>query len=230
MIRHIFFDLDNTLWDHRKNAYLTIKDLFEQHHIQETYNITLNDFHDVYHEINESLWEKLRDNLIDKEYLRTHRFYDTFMHFGVDNMELSQVFEVNFLDNILQYNELLDGAKEILDYLKVKGYRLHIISNGFQEVTERKCILSGIAPYFETITSADSVGVRKPNPKIFDYALSVGKATKQESILIGDDWIADVKGAQNYGLDILFFNALSEKVTEEGLKYVDHLIDIKKFL
>ena len=230
MIRHIFFDLDNTLWDHRKNAYLTIKDLCEQHRIQEVYGIDMEDFHNVYHEINEALWEKLRDNLIDKEYLRKHRFYDSFMHFGVDNLELSQQFEANFLDNILQYNELVDGAVEILDYLKGKDYELHIISNGFQEVTERKCILSGIAPYFKSITSADSVGVRKPDARIFDYSMSLAKADRSESVLIGDDWIADVKGAQNYGMDVIFFNALNEKVEDTDLKYVDQLIDLKSFL
>jgi putative hydrolase of the HAD superfamily len=229
-IQHIFFDLDNTLWDHRKNAYLTIKSLFEKEEINLKYNINFEEFHSVYHEINEKLWEDIRDGIIDKEYLRKHRFYDTFKHFGVDDEELSMYFEEHFLDKILNHNELVEGAEYILEYLKAKNYTLHIISNGFKEVTERKCILSGIDKYFQTITSADSVGVRKPRPEIFEYSLGLSDATKENSILIGDDWIADVVGAQNFGMDVIFFDVFNENREEEGLKVIKHLLQIKEYL
>ncbi|WBV59048.1 YjjG family noncanonical pyrimidine nucleotidase [Chryseobacterium camelliae] len=229
-IQHIFFDLDNTIWDHRKNAYLTIKDLFEKEEISLKYTIDFEEFHSVYHEINESLWEKIRDGIIDKEYLRKHRFYDTFSHFNVDDEKLSMYFEEHFLDRILNHNELVEGAAYILEYLKAKNYTLHIISNGFKEVTERKCILSGIDKYFQTITSADTVGVRKPRPEIFEYSLSLSDATKENSILIGDDWIADVVGAQNFGMDVIFFDVLNENKEEEGLKVIKHLLQIKDYL
>lgn len=229
-IQHIFFDLDNTLWDHRKNAYLTIKNLFEKEEINLKYNIDFEEFHSVYHEINEKLWENIRDGIIDKEYLRKHRFYDTFKHFNVDDEQLSMYFEEHFLDKILNHNELVEGAEYILEYLKAKHYTLHIISNGFKEVTERKCILSGIAPYFQTITSADSVGLRKPRPEIFEYSLKLAGASKEESILIGDDWIADVVGAQNFGMDVIFFDVFKENRQEEGLKVIQHLLQIKEYL
>lgn len=229
-IQHIFFDLDNTLWDHRKNAYLTIKNLFEKEEINLKYNIDFEEFHSVYHEINEKLWENIRDGIIDKEYLRKHRFYDTFKHFNVDDEQLSMYFEEHFLDKILNHNELVEGAEYILEYLKAKHYTLHIISNGFKEVTERKCILSGIAPYFQTITSADSVGVRKPRPEIFEYSLKLAGASKEESILIGDDWIADVVGAQNFGMDVIFFDVFKENRQEERLKVIQHLLQIKEYL
>ncbi|NML58571.1 YjjG family noncanonical pyrimidine nucleotidase [Chryseobacterium cheonjiense] len=229
-IQHIFFDLDNTLWDHRRNAYLTIKQLFEKEEITLKYGIDFEEFHSVYHEINEKLWEDIRDGIIDKEYLRKHRFYDTFRSFNVDDEQLSLYFEEHFLDKILNYNELVEGAAYILDYLKAKKYTLHIISNGFKEVTERKCILSGIAPYFQTITSADTVGVRKPRPEIFEYSLKLAGASKEESILIGDDWIADVVGAKNFGMDVIFFDVLNENKQEEDLKIIKHLLQIKEYL
>lgn len=229
-IQHIFFDLDNTLWDHRKNAYLTIKDLFAKEEIALKYNIDFEEFHSVYHRVNERLWEQIRDGEIDKNYLRKHRFYDTFCHFGINDSGLAMFFEEHFLDKILNYNHLVEGAEYILDYLKDKGYTLHIISNGFQEVTERKCILSGIDHYFKTITSADSVGVRKPDPAIFEYSLGLSEATKEESILIGDDWIADVIGAQKFGMDIIFFDALNDNPQQERLKIIKHLLQIKKYL
>jgi len=229
-VRHIFFDLDNTLWDHRKNAYLTIKELFSQQKISETYNIDFELFHDAYHEINEKLWEQIRDGEIDKEYLRKYRFYNTFLRFEVDNQDLADYFEHHFLDEILKYNELVPGAADLLDYLETKDYKMHIISNGFQEVTERKCVLSGIADYFETITSADSVGVRKPRPEIFQHSLDLARAEKSESILIGDDWIADVKGAQRFGIDVIFFDVYNDNPQEENLKIVLNLSEIKNIL
>lgn len=229
-VRHIFFDLDNTLWDHRKNAYLTIKELFSQQKIYELYKIDFELFHDAYHEINEKLWEQIRDGEIDKEYLRKYRFYNTFLRFDVENQELADYFEHHFLDEILKYNELVPGAADLLDYLQAKEYKMHIISNGFQEVTERKCVLSGIADYFETITSADSVGVRKPRPEIFQYSLDLAKAEKNESILIGDDWIADVKGAQRFGIDVIFFDVYDDDPKEEDLKVITHLSEVKEYL
>ena len=229
-IQHIFFDLDNTLWDHRKNAYLTIKNLFEKEEITLNYSIDFEEFHSVYHKINEKLWEQIRDGEIDKEYLRKHRFYDTFKRFGIDDLDLSMFFEEHFLDKILNYNHLVESADVILDYLKSKNYTLHIISNGFQEVTERKCILSKIDHYFQSITSADSVGVRKPNPEIFEYSLNLAKAQREESILIGDDWIADVVGAQNFGIDVIFFDVLNDNPQQENLKVIKHLLQIKAYL
>ncbi|KPE51352.1 YjjG family noncanonical pyrimidine nucleotidase [Chryseobacterium indologenes] len=229
-MQHVFFDLDNTLWDHRRNAYLTIKELFEKQEITSKYNIDFEEFHSVYHDINEDLWEKIRDGIIGKEYLREHRFYDTFQHFGVEDKELALYFEENFLDNIVGYNELVEGAEDVLEYLKAKNYTLHIISNGFQEVTERKCTLSGIAPYFKTITSADAIGVRKPDPRIFEYSLGLSEAKKEESILIGDDWIADAMGATDFGMEVIFFDVYKEDKRKDGLKAITHLQQIKEYL
>ena len=126
-IRHIFFDLDNTLWDHRKNAKLTLEKLFEKYQIQEKFQIKFEDFHNKYDKINEHLWQLIRDEKIDKEYLRKHRFYDTFLHFDVDDFELAQIFEHQFLDEIIAYNELIEGSIEILEYLKCNffSYRIH---------------------------------------------------------------------------------------------------------
>lgn len=230
-IRHIFFDLDNTLWDHRKNAYNTIQDLFLKLEININYNIDFERFHKVYDRINEYLWELIRDGKIDKDYLRKHRFYDTFLEFDIDNFELSQYFEEHFLDRILSYNDLVDGTLDLLDYLKSKDYKLHIISNGFQEVTERKCVLSGIDKYFQTITSADSVGKRKPNPEVFKYALNEANANVEESLMIGDDWIADVVGATNFGMKAVFFDALQENLERDlSVLKINKLVEIKNIL
>lgn len=229
-IQHIFFDLDNTLWDHRRNAYLTLKEIFTRETVQEKYSIGFEEFHKEYFTINERLWAQIRDGEIDKDYLRTHRFYDSFMFFGIDDFELSQTFENNFLDEILNYNDLVEGAFDLLEYLAEKKYTLHILSNGFKEVTYRKCELSGIKNYFETITSADEINIRKPHPEVYDYALKKAGAAKEESMMIGDDWIADIEGAKSFGLQVIFFDVFNDNYEADEVAVIKKLAEIKNLL
>ena len=229
-IQHIFFDLDNTLWDHRRNAYLTLKDIFNRQKVSEKYNLNFEDFHREYFTINERLWEQIRDGEIDKDYLRKHRFYDSFLFFGIDDLELAQLFEDNFLDEILNYNDLVEGALELLEYLSRKNYQLHILSNGFKEVTTRKCELSGIKNYFKTITSADEINVRKPHREVYQYALNKAGAKKEESMMIGDDWIADVEGGKSFGLQVVFFDVFNDNFQAEGVEVIKKLAELKNLL
>ncbi len=229
-IQHIFFDLDNTLWDHRRNAYLTLRDIFTKQEISAKYQLNFEEFHKEYFTINERLWEQIRDGEIDKDYLRKHRFYDTFLFFGIDDFELSQVFEQNFLDEILNHNELVEGTIPLLDYLIAKDYKLHILSNGFEEVTYRKCEFSGIRSYFQTITSADEINIRKPQPEIYEYALKKAGASPFETMMIGDDWTADVEGAKAFGLKVVFFDVFKDGYTADGVEVVTSLHEIKNLL
>ncbi|MBW8358912.1 MAG: YjjG family noncanonical pyrimidine nucleotidase [Weeksellaceae bacterium] len=229
-IQHIFFDLDNTLWDHRRNAYLTLKDIYKRENVSEKYSIGFEEFHKEYFTLNERLWAQIRDGEIDKEHLRKHRFYDSFLFFGIDDFELAQVFEHNFLDEILNYNDLVEGSFEILEYLSGKGYQLHILSNGFEEVTYRKCELSGIQNYFTTITSADEIDIRKPHPEVFEYALKKAGAKKEESVMVGDDWIADVEGGKSFGLAVVFFDVFNDNYEAEGVKVIKKLTDLTEIL
>ncbi len=229
-IQHIFFDLDNTLWDHRRNAYLTLKDIYRRENVSEKYSLNFEEFHKEYFTINERLWAQIRDGEIDKEHLRRHRFYDSFLFFSIDDFELAQVFEHNFLDEIVNYNDLVEGSFEILEYLSGKGYELHILSNGFEEVTYRKCELSGIQNYFTTITSADEIDVRKPHPEVFEYALKKAGANKEESVMVGDDWIADVEGGKSFGLAVVFFDVFNDNYEAEGVAVIKSLTDLKDLL
>ncbi len=229
MIRHIFFDLDNTLWDHRKNARLAIQHIFNREKIGERFSLDFNEFHREYFTINENLWAQIRDGEIDKEYLRKHRFYDSFLFFEIDDAELSQGFENSFLKEILNYNELVEGTIELLEYLNAKHYTLHVLSNGFQEVTYTKCLLSGIDRFFETVTSADEINIRKPQPEIFEYALKKASATATGSIIIGDDWIADIEGGLAFGMDAIFFDRFDDDY-DAPVKTVKKLAEIKNFL
>lgn len=230
MIQHIFFDLDNTLWDHRRNAKLALEDLFKREQIREKYSLTFEEFHKEYFTVNENLWAQIRDGAIDKEYIRKFRFHNTFLFFGIDDFELAQRFEINFLDEIVSYNHLVEGAFELLEYLSQKKYRLHVLSNGFKEVTYRKCELSGIKNYFETITSADEINIRKPQPEIFEYALNKSGTKKAESVIIGDDWTADIEGGLAFGMKAIFFDVFNDNYTAENVKTVKKLSEIHELL
>ncbi|AZI19552.1 YjjG family noncanonical pyrimidine nucleotidase [Chryseobacterium taklimakanense] len=230
MIQHIFFDLDNTLWDHRRNAKLALEDLFRREQIREKYSLTFEEFHKEYFTVNENLWAQIRDGAIDKEYIRKFRFHNTFLFFGIDDFELAQRFEINFLDEIVSYNHLVEGAFELLEYLSQKKYRLHVLSNGFKEVTYRKCELSGIKNYFETITSADEINIRKPQPEIFEYALNKSGTKKAESVIIGDDWTADIEGGLAFGMKAIFFDVFNDNYTAENVKTVKKLSEIHELL
>ncbi len=142
---------------------------------------------------------------------------------------MSEKFENRFLEEILHHNELVQDTVEILNYLRKKHYRLHVLSNGFQEVTSRKCELSGITEYFETITSADEINIRKPQPEVFAYALQKSGAAVEESIIIGDDWIADIEGGLAFGMDAVFFDRFNDDYDAE-VKTVKTLAELKNFL
>ena len=131
---------------------------------------------------------------------------------------------------ILNYHDLVEGAFDLLEYLSEKKYKLHILSNGFKEVTYRKCELSGIKNYFETITSADEINVRKPHPEVYEYALNKAGAKKEESMMIGDDWIADVEGGKSFGLQVVFFDVFNDNFQAEGVEVIKKLTELKNIL
>ncbi|MFA7686301.1 MAG: YjjG family noncanonical pyrimidine nucleotidase [Moheibacter sp.] len=229
-IRHIFFDLDNTLWDYRRNAKIILAKLFEEFQIQEKYAFSFNEFYPFYYESNESLWADLRDQKVTKEELRDRRFPEAFRNMGIPNPDFAMDFEERFVNEVTQSNYLVEGAEELLEYLQYK-YSIHILSNGFEEVTHRKIENSIIRNYVKTITTAESAGVPKPDPIAFQTALNNAGVEKENSLYIGDDWIADMVGASRFGMKAIFFNPLNENhLWIEEVPVVEKLIDLKNYL
>ena len=165
-IEHIFFDLDHTLWDFDKNSALTFQQIFEEQNIK----LDFDEFLKVYIPLNLSYWRLYREDKISKEALRYKRLKDVFdaLDYEVSDELIHQISEdyINYLPN---HNFLIDGTIELLEYLKPK-YKLHIITNGFKEVQHKKLNNSGIRDFFDIIVTSESVGVKKPNPKIFNFA------------------------------------------------------------
>lgn len=224
-IKHIFFDLDHTLWDFETNSDIAFEAIFKKYQV----NANVNKFLNNYRSINENYWKLYRDEKITKEELRIGRLRDAFakIKYKVD-LELIDNLAVDYIEYLPKNNQLFEGTLDILDHLK-PNYKMHIITNGFNEVQYKKIENSGLNQYFDKIITSEEAGVKKPNPIIFQYALQQTNAISSESIMIGDNWEADIMGAKNAGFDVIFCNFNSKPVSE-SIKSVTNLLQIKQFL
>ncbi|OGS74348.1 MAG: noncanonical pyrimidine nucleotidase, YjjG family [Flavobacteria bacterium RIFCSPLOWO2_12_FULL_35_11] len=224
-IKHIFFDLDHTLWDFETNSDIAFETIFKKHEVK----ADLQKFLNYYREINEYYWKLYREEKVTKEEMRLGRLKDTFVKINKKvDMQLLENLSVDYIKVLPHHNRLFEGTHEILEHLFV-NYKLHIITNGFNEVQYKKIENSGIAKYFDKIITSEDAGVKKPNPIIFEYALEITNAVSAESIMIGDNWEADIMGAKGAGFDVIFCNFNAEPVSE-NIKSVTNLMEIKRYL
>lgn len=224
--KHIFFDLDHTLWDFEKNSNLTFKELFSTHKI----HLELEDFLGVYTPINFDYWKRYREEKVSKDELRYGRLKDTFdaLNYKVSDKLIHQL-SYDYIAILPNNNYLFDGVFELLDYLESK-YTLHIITNGFEEVQQLKLEKSGIIKYFDKIITSESVGVKKPNPRVFKYALERVGTIPEYCVMVGDNLEADIIGALNCGITSIHFNLHDEKFEQKKYISVSSLLEIKQYL
>lgn len=227
--KHIFFDLDRTLWDFDAAAEVAFERIYEKYDLKNRGIPSAHDFHEVYHPLNERLWELYRADKITKDFLNRTRFLKPLEHYGIHDIALADHLSEDYVYWSPRIVRLIPGTMELLDYLKPK-YHLHLITNGFQEVQDTKLSLSGLKPYFETLTVSEEVGVKKPNPEIFFYALRKVQATAEESLMIGDEMAVDIDGARAAGIDQILFNPKGESVEGERTFEVCNLLEIKEII
>jgi putative hydrolase of the HAD superfamily len=202
--KHLFFDIDRTLWDYKTNVREVLQDIYNKYNLQ-GYSIGFENFLNVFDRYNELLWTKFRKGQIKKEVLRDRRFYLTLKKLGIKDNDFALKCSSDYIELSPNKINLFPDVIETLEYLKTK-YRLHVITNGFTEVQFKKLKNSGIKHFFEKVVTSDNAGSQKPNMKIFEYALTSVNAKKVESLMIGDDWDLDVMGAKSYGFDQVYFN------------------------
>ena len=227
--KHIFFDLDRTLWDFDAAAEVAFERIYEQYHLKDLGIPSAHEFHEVYHPLNEQLWVLYRADKITKDELNRTRFMKPLEHYGIHDTALADHLSEDYVYWSPRIVRLVPGTMELLDYLKPK-YHLHLITNGFQEVQHTKLNGSGLEPYFETLTVSEEVGVKKPNPEIFHYALRTAHAIAEESIMIGDEMAVDIDGARAAGMDTVFFNPNRENDEGERTFEVSSLEEIMRIL
>jgi len=224
-VTDVFFDLDHTLWDFDKNSGFTFQKIFNEQKVK----VALPDFLEVYMPANLKFWKLYREDKITKSELRYQRLkfvFDT-MGYPVSD-ELIYRLSEEYINHLSSFNTLFPNAIEVLNYLQPK-YKLHIITNGFQEVQEKKLRNSGIYGYFDQIIDSEMAGVKKPNPIIFNLALNRAGVQPEKSLMIGDSLEADIIGAKSLGFHTIHFNAHHEK-THSVAPIIYDLQEIKSFL
>ena len=204
--KHLFFDLDHTLWDFDANARLTLEELYHGLELASLGILDFDLFYTTYLSHNDKLWEKYRNGIIKVDELRWKRMWHTLIDFKIGDEKLARSMGFRFLELLPTRKLLFPHTVECLQYLTNKGYSLHLITNGFEETQHSKLKHSGIAPYFiEVITSEGSNSI-KPKKEIFEFAFLKANAQPNESIMIGDSIEVDIQGAMNVGMDQVFVN------------------------
>ena len=212
LIDNIFFDLDHTLWDFDKNSDLTFFKILNKNNI----SIDITNFLNFYHPINKKYWDMYRINKVSKADLRYNRLSETFkkLNYKINDEVINQL-AIDYIDHLSDFNHLIPDTLNVLDFLKSK-YKMHIITNGFKEVQKRKLEKSNLIHYFETVTISEDVGEKKPHKLIFNHALKVANANVENSIMIGDNFNADILGALGVGMKAIYydFHKTNEKERE----------------
>jgi putative hydrolase of the HAD superfamily len=227
--KHIFFDLDHTIWDFDKNAEETLHELYGTYKLKDIGLHSADLFIETYTRHNHRLWAEYHLGRISKDELREARFKSTFIELGVPPDMLPNDFEDEYVKLGPTKTNLFPHAHETLAYLQSK-YTLHLISNGFKESTEIKVAGTNLAPYFQNIIISEVVGVNKPDPLIFQHAIDLAGTTKDESLMIGDSIEADIRGALAFGMDAIYFNPFNLEKPADVPAQITHLKELTLLL
>lgn len=234
-IEWVFLDLDDTIWDFKANLWETLGELYYEAGL-DGYFESVDDWREKYLEYNHQLWPLYNAGKITKEFLQLERFRKVLEDAGFPKekvIEKSRALDPLYLSRLGTKSLLVDGAREALEYINAKGYKMGLISNGFYEVQYRKMKSSEIAHFFDVVVLSDDIGVNKPDRRIFDHALMKSGASGQETILVGDNFEADIMGAINAGWHAIYFNRDKTEVMDNSLSQImqiEKLIELKKYL
>jgi len=210
--KHLFFDLDHTLWDFEANSRQTLEELYQSLSLKEKGIYDFDLFHKNYLLHNDKLWDRYRNGYIKVDELRWKRMWLALLDFKIADEKLAREMGTIFLDLLPTRKLLFPYTIEILDYLSEKNYQLHLITNGFERTQHGKLKSSGLDKYFVKVITSEGSNSLKPHKEIFDYAFRKTGASPAESIMIGDTIEVDILGAVNAGIDQVHVNHLTKEV------------------
>jgi len=211
--RHLFFDLDHTLWDFDTNSRHTLQQLYISMELEQKGVNDFDRFLENYLAHNEKLWERYRNGYIKVDEMRVKRMWHTLLDFRIGDEALAQQLSNLFLDQLPTRTAVFPHTFEVLDYLTGKGYKLHLITNGFEKTQHSKLQHSGLARYFQEVITSETSNSLKPKKEIFEYAMNRVQCCSEECIMIGDSLEVDIQGAMNAGMDQVFVNHLCIECT-----------------
>jgi putative hydrolase of the HAD superfamily len=225
--KDLFFDLDHTIWDFELNSKETLWDLHQKYQLEAKGIDNFDVFYSNYSVHNHRLWDRYTKGYIKQEELRWKRIYLSLLDYKIADEALSKEMSVDYLDILPNKKNLFPYTIEILDYLKNKDYKMHLITNGFESVQFKKIKNSNLADYFIEVITSEASNSLKPNKEIFDYALKASNAKLESSIMIGDNEAADIQGAINAGMDSIFVNHLQIQPTVPATHTITHLKELE---
>lgn len=227
--KHIFFDLDRTLWDFEGNARITLNDLYTEFNLDQHFE-SFDEFSRIYHAHNERLWAEYRHGRVEKEVLRKLRFVLTLKSVKVKNDVLAHTLDHRYIADSPTKTSLMPNTLEIMAYLQKRGYPMTIITNGFNEVQWVKLKACGLEPYFAQMLTSENVGFQKPDSRIFEHALRIAACKPTDALMVGDDFEVDIAGARNAGIDQVFYNPNRMASQFKPSFEITDLIELKRIL
>lgn len=228
--QHIFFDLDHTLWDFDANALETLQDVYHQLNLPEKGINDFKTFSAHYIHYNHLLWDRYHKGFISAEDLKWKRMWRTLLEFKIGDEALAKCMSDLFLDILPGKKNLFPHTREILSYLKEKNYTLHLITNGFEKTQHKKLQTSSLSHFFTHVITSETGNSIKPHKAIFDFALQKSGASVNESIMIGDNPEADIKGGINAGMDTVFVNHIRQTIALTPTYTIYHLSELENIL
>ena len=225
----IFFDLDHTLWDYEANAGQALRELYDHHDLGTKGMFSKAELVETFHAVNEMLWDDYNHHRIQRKDLRERRFPTIFKRLGLAMELRPENIESEYIALSPTKEKVFDRAHEVLDYLAPK-YELHMITNGFDDIQGTKLASSGLTDYFDKVITSETAGYRKPDPRIFQLALNMAGGVKEQSLMVGDNLVADIGGARNFGMDQVFFNPKRTSHTHEVTYEINGLAELKNLL
>jgi len=228
--KDLFFDLDHTLWDFETNSKETIQELYITHRLADLGIVDFDGFYSTYSAHNHRLWERYTKGFIKQEELRWKRVYLSLLDFKVANEPLAKEMSQSYLEILPNKKHLFPYTIEILEYLKQKDYKMHLITNGFESVQFKKIKNSGLQDYFIEVITSEASNSLKPQKEIFEYALKNANASVEKSIMIGDNESADIQGGINIGMDTIFVNHIQVVPTVPATYTITHLKELENIL
>lgn len=227
--QHIFFDLDHTLWDYDRNVTESLSELYQIFDIQNHGIASFDQFFEAFHQVNFQLWDWYNIGKINKENLRKERFPRIFAFAGVENWVIPDHFEEEFMSRTSSKSHIFPYAKEILTYLKQK-YKLHVITNGFDESQAKKMRSAGLSEFFDLVVTSETTGHKKPDPRIFYYTMDQLQTFSEHCLMVGDNPSSDILGAQRAQIDQVFFNPEGKKIDLNPTYTIAHLRQLEDLL
>ena len=224
--KNLFFDLDDTIWAFSQNARNTFEEVYQKYSFDRYFD-SFNHYYTLYQQRNTELWVEYGEGKITKDELNSQRFFYPLQAVGVKDEALAERFSRDFFAIIPTKSVLMPHAKEVLEYLAPK-YNLYILSNGFQELQCHKMRSAGIDRFFKKIVLSDDIGVLKPWPEIFHFALSATQSEVRDSLMIGDSWENDVAGAKGVGMHQVFYNVTGKE--ELPFQPTYHISNLKELM